>query len=43
MDRLYKGSLYKEEQRQLHLALKKAAEAPTFLVQALEDLFPPET
>ena len=42
LDRLYKGSLYKEEQRQLHLALKTKKDAPEFLVQALGDLFPAE-
>ncbi len=42
VDRLYKGSVYKEELKSLHLAMKRADEAPTFLVHALEDLFPPE-
>ncbi|MGI9621626.1 MAG: transcription-repair coupling factor, partial [Acidimicrobiales bacterium] len=40
LDRLYQGSVYKEEQRQLQLALKSVDDAPTFLVQALQDLFP---
>ena len=40
VDRLYKGSIYKEEVKALHLALKKVAEAPTFLTQALQDLIP---
>ncbi|MEM7285488.1 MAG: transcription-repair coupling factor [Actinomycetota bacterium] len=42
LDRLYKGSLYKEEQKQLQLALKSKADAPQYLVQALIDLFPVE-
>jgi transcription-repair coupling factor (superfamily II helicase) len=42
LDRLYKGSLYKEDQRQLHLAMKTKDEAPTHLLQTLQDLFPPE-
>jgi transcription-repair coupling factor (superfamily II helicase) len=42
LDRLYKGSLYKEEQRQLHLAMKTKDEAPTHLLQVLQDLFPTE-
>lgn len=42
LDRLYKGSLYKEEQRQLHLAMKTKKDAPDYLVQVLEDLFPVE-
>ena len=42
LDRLYKGSLYKEEQKQLHLALKSKADAPQYLVQTLIDLFPVE-
>jgi transcription-repair coupling factor (superfamily II helicase) len=42
VDRLYKGSVYKEDSKQLHLALKRAEEAPSFLINALEDLFPPQ-
>ena len=42
LDRLYKGSLYKEESSQLLLALKTADDAPTYLVEALIDLFPVE-
>ncbi len=40
LDRLYQGSVYKEEQAQLQLALESADKAPTYLVQALQDLFP---
>ena len=42
LDRLYQGSVYKEEQRQLQLAVKSVDDAPTFLVQSLQDLFPLE-
>ncbi len=42
LDRIYKGSVYKEEVHQLQLALKTLENAPTQLVDALADLFPVE-
>ncbi len=42
LDRLYQGSVYKEEQAQLQLALESVDKAPAYLVQALQDLFPAE-
>ena len=40
LDRLYKGSVYKEEIGQLQLAMKTKDDAATYLVDALQDLFP---
>ncbi len=42
LDRLYKGSVYKEEIGQLQLAMKAKDDAPAYLIEALEDLFPAE-
>ncbi|MFN3216204.1 MAG: transcription-repair coupling factor [Acidimicrobiales bacterium] len=42
LDRIYKGSFYKEELRQLHLALKSKAGAPQVIIDALDDLIPAE-
>jgi transcription-repair coupling factor (superfamily II helicase) len=40
LDRLYRGSHYKEELGQLQLVMRTAAEAPRLLIDALHDLVP---
>jgi hypothetical protein len=39
--RLYKGAVYKEEQRQLQLPVKAGATLAADLVEALQQLVPP--
>ncbi len=41
LQRIYKGSVYKAEQRQLQLPVKSAAGSATELVAAFGDLLPP--
>jgi len=42
LERLYKGSVYKSEARQLQLHLDSAATIVEDIVDALNDLVPPE-